>query len=211
MLTTSTRDLFWLLGSAVCLGFCFAAAYDVLRVLRILLGIPRGGGKRPGLAWPLPPFAGRGRGTRRPLDDLTVNLGDLVYFVLIGAVTAVFLSAAADGRLRWLTIAGIGLGFLLYRLTLGRFVIFFSQVIADGIRFLLLWTLWGIWIPLSRICTLLGHILQCAAGFVRALCLPIYTELVLRRELRAIRRIYFEKTRRNTNASVRKQRIDANF
>lgn len=183
MLVPSPAELVRLFLGGLLLGLVFAAVYDALRISRVLMGESYGSAAGRLAALPMPPARPRTGRLGRRLRDGLVNLEDLVWCLGIGAATAIYLSAANHGRVRWLAFAGIGLGFFLWRCTAGRAVITCSAAIAALLRFAIGWIVWCACRPFVW----LGRFL---AGRLRALrlwiSLPVYTRLATRRCLRQL-------------------------
>lgn len=185
MLTVTPAALIRLFWLGLMLGLVFAAAYDLLRISRALMG-ERYSGQTAG--WltrlPLPPNVQHASGLPdRGLYRLLVNVEDLLFFLGVGAALAIYLSAANHGQFRWLAFAGIALGFLLWRLTAGRVIIAASAAIAALLRFMLGWALWGLSRPFVR----LGRcIAACLRIGMQRLFLPVYTHRATRRCLRQL-------------------------
>ena len=93
--------------TAILLGFIFGLFYEVLRFLR--------------LAFPSHP-------------SILIFWEDLTFFLLITPIFLLFNFAFSDGILRWFTLTGAGIGFLLYFGTLWRILLFFNTAILNAIR-----------------------------------------------------------------------------
>ena len=74
--------------------------------------------------------------------------GDIVFFVLAASVFSIYLYHAASGEFRWFYLAGSVLGFLLYYFTIGRVVMFFSEIIAFALRVCVRYAIWVAVLPL---------------------------------------------------------------
>ncbi len=185
MLTVAPAVLIRLFWWGGLLGLAFAAVYDLLRISRALMGERYGGRTAGRLAdLPMPPTVRHSStAPRRGLYRLIVNVEDLLYFLFVGAALAVYFSAANHGRVRWLAFAGIVLGFLLWRLTVGRAIVAASAAIAALLRFALCWALWGLSRPVVRLGRLIA---ACLRAGLRRLYLPIYTRRTARRCLRRL-------------------------
>lgn len=189
-LTTPIAVLLRLLLGGLLLGAVFGAAYDLLRITRVLMGV-RYNTRTSAIptAKLMPPIKRRAHPHRigRSLRDVLVNLEDFLFFLAVGPTVAIFLSAANHGRVRWLAFAGIAAGFVLYRLTVGRLVIACSTAIAAVLRVMFAWALWLITRPFC----LLGRLIcRLAHRLWRLLYLPIYTRLAMRRCLRQLHRAF---------------------
>ncbi len=197
MLTTSPAELVRLFLLGGMLGALFGAVYDALRITRILMGVRYGrSGIKAGLSLPMPRWM-RGekkRLSRHRLRDFWVNVEDILYFLFVGPMIAIYLSEVNHGRIRWLAFAGIALGFFLYRCTVGELVIRFSVWIADILRFLAAWLCYGVSRPflwLYRLIRIL--LLRVTCRLVRLwlwLYLPGHTRRAKRRAMRRIGRLF---------------------
>lgn len=175
-----------LFAAGCLLGAVFAAVYDLLRIVRTLLG--ERGDCSVGLLGrlPMPPAVLR-RIRWDMMRGMLVHLGDLLYFPLFGAAIAIYLSAAYDGRIRWYAPVGLALGFFAWRLTLGRVIMAASAAISALLRFLLCWVLWWLSRPFVRI----GQ--SAARGIVALWCRlsrPWLTRWETRRCLRRLERAF---------------------
>ena len=95
-----------LLFSAVTLGFFIGLYYEIFRFLRLAL----------------------------PHTSLLVGIEDLLFFLPVTLTFLFFCYAFSDGVIRWFSLIGTFLGFLLYLLTLGKLLLFFSDKILSLVR-----------------------------------------------------------------------------
>jgi len=188
-LTTPLTVLLRLLVWGVLLGAGFGAAYDMLRITRVLMGVRYSTRVTFSLARAMPPrrIAARPHHMGRSLRNGIIHIEDFLFFLLVGAGTAVFLSAVNHGRVRWLALAGIFAGFALYRLTAGRLVIACSSAIAAVLHLVLAWLLWLLTRPF---CLLNRGLRRLGRAVWHALWPPIYTRLAMRRCLRRLDRAF---------------------
>lgn len=98
---------------AVALGFLFGLYYELFRFIR--------------LAFPHSPFL--------------VGIEDLLFFLPVTLIFLFFCYAFSDGVIRWFSLLGAFSGFILYLLTLGKLLLFFSDKILWVIRKILM----GLW------------------------------------------------------------------
>ena len=102
-----------LLLSSILLGFFFGLYYEVFRFLRLSF----------------------------PHNSLTVGIEDLLFFLPVTVIFLLFTYAFSSGVVRWFSVFGAVLGFLLYLCTLGKLLMFCSEKILSVIRKVLR----GIW------------------------------------------------------------------
>lgn len=96
----------FLFFASIILGFCIGFYYEIFRFLRLAL----------------------------PHPDLFIVLEDLCFFLPLGPVLIFFHYALNSGVLRWFSLLGSVLGFLLYLGTVGKLLIRFSSGILHCIR-----------------------------------------------------------------------------
>ncbi len=102
---TPSPDSF-LFFTAIFLGFLFGVYYEIFRFLRLCIRHP---------FW-------------------MVFLEDLLFFLPTSLASIFFHYALSDGVMRWFSLLGVVMGFLLYLGTLGRIIVFFSDVILKTIK-----------------------------------------------------------------------------
>jgi spore cortex biosynthesis protein YabQ len=91
---------------SILLGAVFGLLYDAFRITRIAVKTPRG----------------------------VVFAEDVLFFMVCAILSFFFLMSTLDGQLRLFLFVGIGLGALLYSLTLGVVVMKVSQAIIQAIK-----------------------------------------------------------------------------
>ena len=127
----SQSALAWLYVYALLLGVVLAAVYDLLRITRVFLGVhySRRAAKRlQGIQLPfLKPYQRR---TERRALGIVVFFEDLLFCVFAAVAMILLFYQANNGNFRFPTLLAAGAGFLLYRGTVGRLVMLFSEVIA---------------------------------------------------------------------------------
>ncbi len=122
------------------LGVLLGGIYDAIRISRILFGITAySPGRRYALYDRSFPIIGRvyrvrGRGIGRLLAEIIVFAGDLLFMLTsgIGLLTVAFFEN--NGKLRLFMIIVTFIGFFMYRLSIGRAVMYFSSIIVFIIR-----------------------------------------------------------------------------
>ncbi|MBE6713230.1 MAG: hypothetical protein E7580_06900 [Ruminococcaceae bacterium] len=107
---TANQDSF-LFFSAILLGFLIGFYYEIFRFLRLAL----------------------------PHPGFLVFLEDLLFLLPLSPVLIFFHYALSDGILRWFSLTGCLLGFLLYLGTVGKLLLRFSAGILFCIRAVLKW------------------------------------------------------------------------
>ncbi len=127
----SQVSLAWLYAYALLLGFISGFCYDLLRITRVFLGVHysrRAAEKIRELSLPLLKSRKR-RGESHALG-IVVFLEDLIFCLLTGIAVILLFYAVNNGKIRFSALLVSGVGFLLYRATLGRLMMLFSEVIA---------------------------------------------------------------------------------
>jgi hypothetical protein len=115
MIDLSQKELATLLLLAAALGAVLGVLYDCLRAIREI-------------------FASRGAGgCRRALSYAVTFLTDLVFWLTVGVSSVILLYGFCGGVFRGMVYLGIGAGFLLYSVSLGRAV---RALLLLGIRLL---------------------------------------------------------------------------
>ena len=116
---------------ALLLGIGLGLVYDALRITRVLLGAHysrRAARRLQEISLPL--LCARKKKTESRALGIVVFLEDLL-FCLFAAIAMILLFYEANhGKIRFPALLCVGVGFLLYRSTLGRPVMLFSEVIA---------------------------------------------------------------------------------
>ncbi len=98
------------------LGAVLGAVYDVIRLLRVIVGVDVGNPfkKKRRLAW---------------LRYIIVIISDLAFFIIASFAMCVFFFLTGDGRMRGLALAFAFCGFMLYYNTVGRLIIGMAESI----------------------------------------------------------------------------------
>jgi hypothetical protein len=145
----SQSALAWLYCLALLLGGVLGAFYDVLRITRVFFGVhySRRAAKR--LQEIRLPFLSPHKGHREsPALGIIVFVEDLLFCILAGILLILLFYEANNGKIRFPVFLCAGAGFLLYRGTVGRLVMLFSEVIAFVIeavvRYLLFFLLYPV-------------------------------------------------------------------
>ena len=97
---------------SVLLGIFLGVFYDVIRFLRVLLGVNVSS-----------PFKKGKRAPKAVFGYVFVALGDLLFFAVAAVLMSVFFFLTGDGRMRGYALVGAFLGFVLYYNTVGRLFI----------------------------------------------------------------------------------------
>ncbi len=109
-----------LMLTALTVGFVFGAIYDLLRIRRIACK--------------------KGKSEKKHLtsfiEAFIIGIEDILFFIFLGCVTSVMYYVFSSGRVRLLAILCEFIGFIIYRLTLGRLVMLVSDIIISFIYFL---------------------------------------------------------------------------
>ncbi len=108
-------------GYSFILGLIFGVSYDIIRIIHILCGIAS--------------YSGDERYMRKgKIPFLLFFLTDLVYMTAVSAAFSVFVYWVNYGDFRWYLLFGSVVGFVLYYVTLGRVVMYFSEAVVRVIR-----------------------------------------------------------------------------
>ena len=121
----------WLYMYAFLLGIALGAVYDVLRITRVFLGVHysrRAAKKLQEIR--LPFLSPHKKQTESHALGFVVFLEDLLFCVLVGVSLILLFYGSNNGKLRFPALICTCAGFLLYRGTVGRLVMLFSEVIA---------------------------------------------------------------------------------
>ncbi len=124
-LYTTQRTLALMFVYAAIAGLLLGGVYDILRILRVLLGFPsKEAGSTPSIGWRLLLF----------IEDVLFMLVTFVTFVLLCYYTN-------DGQLRAPAFVGVACGFFVYRYTIGavtrRLTRPFSRLVRSFVRLML--------------------------------------------------------------------------
>lgn len=120
---------------ALILGVCLAALYDLLRITRVFLGVHysrRAADRLQRIRLPL--LSPHKKSTESRALGTVVFFEDLLFCVFSGVAFILLFYRANNGKIRFPVFICAAAGFLLYRGTLGRAVMLFSEVIAFGIE-----------------------------------------------------------------------------
>ncbi|MBR2927307.1 MAG: spore cortex biosynthesis protein YabQ [Clostridia bacterium] len=134
-MNTSQSALALLFLYAFLLGAGLGAFYDVLRITRVFFGVqysPRLAQRLQRIRLPLLPKRSLRR--ERRFLGVVVFFQDLAYCIFAGICLVLLFYGANHGKIRPSVLLCVGVGFLLYRATLGRLVMLFSQGIAFAIE-----------------------------------------------------------------------------
>lgn len=118
--------------AAIVVGFLLGALYDLLRVRHIASAPPHKFGKAP-TPVPLTPEA-LALPPRKWRAGVALFFEDVLFALTAAIVTLLFLFAANKGKPRLLVFVLLGLGFVLYRKTLGRLVTRFASAVVARVH-----------------------------------------------------------------------------
>ena len=113
------------------LGVGLGVFYDLLRITRVFLGVQyslRATKKLQAMHFPL--LKERKKRTESPFLGTVIFFEDLLFGLLCGVSMVLLLYGANNGNFRFPTVICAGAGFFLYRGTVGKLVMLFSEVIA---------------------------------------------------------------------------------
>ncbi|MBR6049920.1 MAG: spore cortex biosynthesis protein YabQ [Clostridia bacterium] len=142
-----------LIIKAALLGVVLGVIYDVFRILRISAS-----GKAPSGAFfekikpKKPLFCRRKPKKERKICGKTlVFIEDVLFFLISAAAEILFFLGLNDGEIRIYCLIFTLIGFVLYLVSIGRIVIYFSSIIIFFAKCLLYWSLYIIIIPVKHI------------------------------------------------------------
>lgn len=95
----------WIFSYSCLLGLGLGILYDVFRIIRMLIN------KR----------------------NITIFLQDIIYFIVSGFVTFIFVLGINEGQSRFYILAGEGIGWIVYHITLGEKIYHCSENIVKMI------------------------------------------------------------------------------
>ena len=148
MINISQEKLLMMLLSALALGITFGFFYELIRLLRFIIA----------------PQKMSGMSLNRLLSDILTFFADFV-FILLFAIAAILQTYKISGGVfRGLTYIGMGLGFLIYYLTIGRLTQNLSRKIALFIKKMIRKILKIIFIPFRKIFLLFFRIYTLTIG-----------------------------------------------
>lgn len=152
-------DTWKLLLGAFVLGLAWGAVYDVFRIIRISRSNPPApsGGFYEKIAprRKIEPFGGRLKKARGAADAALTFIEDILFFLICAAAEVIFFLAENDGAVRIYCILFTACGYFIYRITLGRAVIFFSSNIIFLFKCLIYWLFYIIMIPIKHFLSLM--------------------------------------------------------
>lgn len=125
---------------SVCFGALLGVIYDVIRVLRVLLGAEREEkGKTDFRKIELPIIKRKAYPDKKSklssaLLNVWVAVGDVIFAVSCGIMAVMIAYAYNSGKVRAVIFIGLALGFLGYYFTLGKLVMKISELVAFLIR-----------------------------------------------------------------------------
>lgn len=96
----------WIFSYSCLLGLGLGILYDVFRIIRMLIN------KR----------------------NITIFLQDIIYFIVSGFVTFIFVLGINEGQSRFYILAGEGIGWIAYHITLGEKIYHCSENIVKMIH-----------------------------------------------------------------------------
>lgn len=104
--TTVTMQMIIFALSCV-LGIALGILYDVFRIIRMVINS----------------------------KNITIFIGDIIYFIISGIITFIFVLKINSGESRFYILAGEGIGWIAYHLTLGNAIYKYSGKAAKRINF----------------------------------------------------------------------------
>ncbi|MBQ9121205.1 MAG: spore cortex biosynthesis protein YabQ [Clostridia bacterium] len=129
---------------AVLVGACLGSVYDLVRLSRAFVGVRYTNRFSSRLSRIRLPLIGTAEKEPRPLRkrgefflNLYIAAGDVLFFLISAVTVTVFLYHVNNGVFRWYLAFGIGAGFFLYYITVGKVVVAVSEVVAFALRAIL--------------------------------------------------------------------------
>lgn len=177
-------DSVWQLFSFVLLGLITGLLFDVFRLLRVAFSTAPPIPESPFAKKIAPPhFFDRPKRSRRGKNAETVVIAaEDVLFFLISAVLFSFQTYwVNEGEIRIWGILLLFLGFVLWRLTLGKLLLFFSAQILFFEKILIYWLFYIIIKPFRAACSFAGRLL---ASVYRKNVAALRTKMALDRRKR---------------------------
>jgi len=102
--------------------------------------------------------------------NLYIFIGDVFFFTSAGVAVTVFIYHANNGRIRWYLLLGAVAGFAVYYFTVGKLMMFFSEVIVFVLRSACAYALYAVLTPLKLILYGMARLLRTGyritAGYV---------------------------------------------
>jgi hypothetical protein len=123
----------WCAFYGFCIGICFGAVYDVLRVRRIAFSKERYGIHRAQSALSNY-FDVQPKGRFWSVQTIVIALEDFLFLSFLGAAIAILTFYENDGVFRWYALLACILGFACYRVTLGALVMKAADAIIARIK-----------------------------------------------------------------------------
>ena len=168
--------LFFVIGIAIVCGAFLGAVYDIFRIARIASS--RDDSIRKSKSTDV-----RKRKRRLPeriTEYILLFLEDLVFSLIVAFSVILFIYKFNGGISRFYILFSIGLGFLLYHLTLGKLVIKCSTAIIHFVKTLLLFVFNATVTPIKRFARFLSGIIKNKISKKRT---EIFTARIIKKRL----------------------------
>lgn len=126
-----------LLLASLTVGLLVGMIYDVIRILRVALGISRYTAAASAPAFRprfLKPKEKKKAGHSRVFSFLFLAIFDFFFCVIVGILLSVLLFYRNDGEFRGFVIVGVAVGFFVYYQTVGKLVIRGSEYVIFALR-----------------------------------------------------------------------------
>lgn len=133
---------------SVLLGASFGLCYDVLRIFRHAVGLPK-----------------------KKAFTVIHSVEDFLFIVFFGICFSVFVYYTNDGILRLFMFIGLAIGFYVYSVTVGRAVIAAADMIIRFVRRAFATVARFVMIPIRHICRVV--VAGIALPVFRVLCIPV--------------------------------------
>ena len=201
-LTEEFRAMLWMLLCGVLCGM----AYDGICILRVLLRIASYSPVSGRLDSLVLPWIGtvQRKGTHKRscrFECFLVAVGDIVFAGFSACTFSVFLAHAIYGIFRWYCLVSAFVGYAFYRQTIGRAVLYISDILAGILRIIVQYFLWFLSLPARGLLVVVKsfygfvkkYLLQPVKGYCRHNILLHYTRKI-QKTLRTTMCLSFERS-----------------
>lgn len=119
---------------SILMGVIFGTIYDVFRISRVIVGVRYRGKYGRKIVCKDSPcslvLSGISRESLGIIRTVTVVIGDILFFVICGILASIFVYRYCSGIIRFYVLIGYVLGFVAYYNSIGRFVIYLSDILV---------------------------------------------------------------------------------
>ncbi len=194
----SPIKIFYMAVVSLLFGMCVGALNDVNRIVRIFYGVRYGKDRFEGLYNLKLPIIKRNV-SKTPKKCKYINailpcvifVQDIILFFFAGAGVAIINYYFNNGRARLYTPAAVIIGFAVYYFTVGKAVLYFSDIIVFIVKAIAMFLFGVIYYPVSLLVNFFGF-------FVKKICTNLYKAIA--KKQKKVYNIY-KKTFVMTNAA----------